>query len=207
MSTEVMVGENNDKGESIEKVREKDHIKRMQYLKYYGVNYHTPRNDYDILKHNYRFIEQDASSDCDDDYGRNFAKEYYDNLVKTFCVADLSRYREGKVGMRWRTHSEVVDGKGQFVCGAIRCEEKDQLRSMEVSFKYREDHQTKQALVKLRVCPSCALKVNYKKEKEKDKREKKEKKRKSKRSRRKRHRSDSSDSPRDRKKRKKSRNE
>jgi hypothetical protein len=29
-----------------------------------------------------------------------------------YCLADLSRYREGGIGLRWRTESEVKSGKG-----------------------------------------------------------------------------------------------
>lgn len=39
-------------------------------------------------------------------------------LFREYAIADLSRYREGKVGLRWRTQCEVVSGRGQFVCGA-----------------------------------------------------------------------------------------
>ena len=39
-------------------------------------------------------------------------------LFKEYAIADLSRYKEGRVGLRWRTQKEVVSGRGQFVCGA-----------------------------------------------------------------------------------------
>lgn len=39
-------------------------------------------------------------------------------LFREYAVADLSRYKEGKVGLRWRTQQEVVNGAGQFECGA-----------------------------------------------------------------------------------------
>lgn len=39
-------------------------------------------------------------------------------LFKEYAIADLSRYKEGRVGLRWRTQEEVVSGRGQFVCGA-----------------------------------------------------------------------------------------
>jgi hypothetical protein len=31
------------------------------------------------------------------------------------------RYKEQKVGLRWRTQEEVASGKGQFMCGAKGC--------------------------------------------------------------------------------------
>lgn len=51
--------------------------------------------------------------------------------------------------------------QGQFICGAKGCDEKAGLCSYEVNFAYMEAGEKKQALVKLRVCPSCALKLNY----------------------------------------------
>merc|ERR1712048_652221 len=63
--------------------------------------------------------------------------------------------------MRWRVEKEVQEGKGQFVCGARKCEERKGLRSWEVNFKYVEEGETKNALVKLRLCPECSYKLNY----------------------------------------------
>lgn len=59
----------------------------------------------------------------------------------------------------------MVTGKGQFTCGAKGCEERKDLASFEVNFVYIEAGERKQALVKLRVCPDCAFKLNYKREK------------------------------------------
>lgn len=47
------------------------------------------------------------------------------------------RYKQGKVGMRWRTKAEVLCGKGQFSCGAKGCEETRGLASFEVNFAYQ----------------------------------------------------------------------
>jgi hypothetical protein len=47
------------------------------------------------------------------------ARRYYAKLYREFCIADLSRHKEGRVGLRWRTQKEVVSGKGQFACGAV----------------------------------------------------------------------------------------
>ena len=38
---------------------------------------------------------------------RRLAKKYYDKLFKEYALADFSRYKEGKVGFRWRTEQEV----------------------------------------------------------------------------------------------------
>jgi protein FRA10AC1 len=65
--------------------------------------------------------------------------------------------------MRWRTKTEVVDGKGQFICGNIHCDKKEKLTSWEVNFAYVEDGERKNTLVKLRICPKCSDKLNYRK--------------------------------------------
>lgn len=81
---------------------------------------------------------------------QRLAKKYWDRLFKEYCICDLSRYKENKVAMRWRTEKEVLDGKGQFTCGEKRCEARDDLKSWEVNFAYIEEGQKKNALVKLR---------------------------------------------------------
>eukprot|EP01130_Rhizamoeba_saxonica_P002595 TRINITY_DN1236_c0_g1_i2.p1 TRINITY_DN1236_c0_g1~~TRINITY_DN1236_c0_g1_i2.p1 ORF type:complete len:136 (+),score=21.86 TRINITY_DN1236_c0_g1_i2:766-1173(+) len=90
------------------------------------------------------------------------AKEYYDKLFKNFCLGDLSRYNEGMVGLMWRTKKQVIEGKGQFSCGNIHCDTRDSLSSYELPFNYRENNERKRALVKIRVCPPCSEKLNYK---------------------------------------------
>ena len=64
---------------------------------------------------------------------------------------------------------------GQFICGNKHCEAKEELKSYEVNFQYAEAGETKNALVKLRLCPPCAYKLNYEKEQQKKKEEKKRK--------------------------------
>lgn len=51
--------------------------------------------------------------------------------------------------MRWRTETEVINGNGQFICGARKCTNPEGLRSWEVNFAYMEDSVKKNALVKL----------------------------------------------------------
>ncbi|CAN0368416.1 unnamed protein product [Ectocarpus sp. 12 AP-2014] len=91
------------------------------------------------------------------------AAKYYKLLFKEYALADLSRYREDKVGLRWRTEKDVVSGKGQFECGALRCQERKDLHSYELNFKYKEAGAVKNELVKVRVCPQCARKLFRKK--------------------------------------------
>lgn len=86
----------------------------------------------------------------------------------------MARYKENRIGLRWRTEKEVISGKGQFECGNKKCSAREGLRSYEVNFAYTEAGESKQALVKLRVCPKCTYKLNYRKEKELEKRLRKE---------------------------------
>eukprot|EP01117_Protostelium_nocturnum_P006242 TRINITY_DN2253_c0_g1_i5.p1 TRINITY_DN2253_c0_g1~~TRINITY_DN2253_c0_g1_i5.p1 ORF type:complete len:111 (+),score=30.81 TRINITY_DN2253_c0_g1_i5:88-420(+) len=94
-------------------------------------------------------------------------KKYYDKLFKEFCLADLSRFREGKVGLRWRTKAEVLSGKGQLICGNKICSSEDSLESLEVNFAYKEDGERKNALVKVVLCPLCKPKLRYQQDQEK----------------------------------------
>lgn len=120
------------------------------------------KTDLAALKDGHRFIRS-AKDDAEDSWEVRLAKRYYARLYKEYGIADLSRYKEGKVGLRWRTQSEVVSGKGQFSCGARGCEERRGLASFEVPFGYEEAGERKQALVKVRVCPEHAYQLNYRK--------------------------------------------
>lgn len=117
---------------------------------------------------------------------RKLAEKYYSKLFREYCLVNLTRYREGKFGLRWRTKDEVISGKGQFECGCLECKETGGLKTYEVNFKYSERGIDKNALVKLRLCDSCAEKMNYKRSEDKKfvpivKKEKKEKEKKKKR--------------------------
>ncbi|XP_050315681.1 protein FRA10AC1 homolog [Anthonomus grandis grandis] len=128
------------------------------------------RTDYHVLKDNHKFLWGDKEPQT---WEEQFAKKYYEKLFKEYCIADLSRYKENKVALRWRIEREVVSGKGQFICGNKICEEKDDLRSWEVNFGYVEQGEKKNALVKIRLCPSCSKKLNYHSKKREVKRLKK----------------------------------
>lgn len=100
------------------------------------------------------------------------AKKYYDKLFKEYCIADLTYYKQNKVALRWRIEKEVIIGKGQFECGNKKCKNKEQLKSWEVNFGYIEHGQKKNALVKLRLCPECSIKLNYRSQKREAKKHK-----------------------------------
>ena len=57
--------------------------------------------------------------------------------------------QSGLYGLRWRTKTEVVEGRGQFSCGCKGCDQRQQLASYELPFSYKEGGQQRQALVKV----------------------------------------------------------
>ncbi|CAE7034204.1 Fra10ac1 [Symbiodinium natans] len=116
------------------------------------------KSDYDILRENHRFLRSDEADDKS--WESRLARRYYDRLFKEYVICDLSGYRNGQVGFRWRTEAEVLHGRGQFSCGHKHCSSKDGLRSYEVDFKYVEEC-SKRALVKVRLCQDCAFKLHY----------------------------------------------
>jgi len=120
------------------------------------------KTDLDVLKASYRFIRSEQDDLDESPSVVRMARKYYSRLFREYGIVDLSRYKEGKVGIRWRSAKEVYHGKGQFICGEGGCDEGRGLESFEVPFGYDEAGERKQALVKVRVCPKHALKLNYK---------------------------------------------
>eukprot|EP00897_Mesotaenium_endlicherianum_P006991 jgi/Mesen1/631/ME000108S10783 len=114
------------------------------------------KTDSDTLRETFRFVRTEED-DSNASWEQRLARRYYDKLFKEYCIADMSRYKENKIGLRWRVEKEVLAGKGQFTCGSKGCDEKEGLRSFEVNFAYQEAGEEKQALVKLRVCPKALL--------------------------------------------------
>ncbi|KAK4365170.1 hypothetical protein RND71_016528 [Anisodus tanguticus] len=142
------------------------------YVGFYGRERFTQeklpvKTDQDTLREGYRFIRTEED-DMNPSWEQRLVKRYYDKLFKEYCIADMTHYKSGKIGLRWRSEKEVISGKGQFVCGNKHCNERDGLASYEVNFSYVEAGENKQALVKLVVCERCAEKLLYKKRKEKD---------------------------------------
>ena len=58
---------------------------------------------------------------------QKLAKSYFDKLSKTYCLADLSKYKTNQIALRWRTQGEVMSGKGHLVCGNLSCSSKVEL--------------------------------------------------------------------------------
>lgn len=92
-----------------------------------------------------------------------FVQLIYENNIQFFFL---------QLALRWRTEKEVVVGKGQFECGNKKCQSKEDLKSWEINFGYEEQGEKKNALVKLRLCPECTLKLNYHSKKREVKRKK-----------------------------------
>ncbi|KAK8639847.1 hypothetical protein V6N13_138213 [Hibiscus sabdariffa] len=148
------------------------------YVGFYGKEKSTDlklpvKTDHDTLREGYRFIRSEED-DINPSWEQKLVKRYYDKLFKEYCIADMSQYKSGKIGLRWRTEKEVISG--QFICGNKHCNEKDGLASYEVNFSYFEAGENKQALVKLVTCERCAEKLHYKKRKEKEELDRKQKK-------------------------------
>jgi len=115
-------------------------------------------------------LRTDEDND-DSQFEKRLSKKYYDKLFKEYCLADLSRYKHGQIGLRylnphlflfsppsnsslsshfplppsllfplisirWRTEKEVFTGKGHFVCGNKKCDERNNLNSYELPFAY-----------------------------------------------------------------------
>jgi len=155
------------------------------YMMYYGgqnkwkpLQHSYGVTDADILRDNHRFIRSEAEND-ESTWEKRMAKKYYDRLFKEYALVEFGK--KGKLGMRWRVEKEVIGGKGQFVCANTKCNENEKLMSYEVSFGYSEKDDSgtpirKQTLVKVRLCPECGYKLNYKKIKELKKEERMQKK-------------------------------
>lgn len=116
--------------------------------------------DIQSLAQYHEFVRDDEIDEANkDDWKTRISRRYYDKLYKEYAIIDLSRYESGEIGMRWRTEAEVINGKGHVICGARKCQSRDNLKSFEVPFKYEEKGSMKLELVKVRLCESCAVKL------------------------------------------------
>ncbi|KAI0985941.1 hypothetical protein GJ496_002204 [Pomphorhynchus laevis] len=116
-----------------------------------------PKSEFDLAGSEHRFLWHDKDDDKST-WEVRLARRYYDRLFKEYAICDLSRAEKDKeIGMRWRTETEVVTGKGQFVCGERKCNNDIDLTSWEVNFAYIEKGEKRNALVKIRLCIDCSL--------------------------------------------------
>eukprot|EP00052_Salpingoeca_macrocollata_P030651 m.320411 g.320411 ORF g.320411 m.320411 type:complete len:354 (+) comp24047_c0_seq1:38-1099(+) len=149
------------------------HVTMMNnYVFFYGgglgrVPQPETKTDADVIEENHRFVWED--SDLKEmTWEKEQAKKYYDKLFKEYCLADMTRYKENKIALRWRVEKEVFNGKGQHICGNVACNERQELRSWEVNFAYQEHGEHRNALVKLTLCPPCSEKLHYHRKKQKE---------------------------------------
>ncbi|KAF2540757.1 hypothetical protein F2Q68_00030650 [Brassica cretica] len=119
------------------------------YVRFYGKDKPTEvklplKTDHDTLREGYRFIRSEED-DLNPSWEQRLVKRYYDKLFKEYCIADMSRYKTGQMGLRWRTEKEV-------------------------NFSYHEAGEHKQALVKLVTCERKDAERSESKEKKRQKR-------------------------------------
>jgi hypothetical protein len=108
----------------------------------------VPKTDATALRESHQFIREDGGqAHPEATWGERLAARYYNKLLKEYALCDLSRYRELKVGLRWRTEQEVVVGKGQFECGSLTCKARHELANYELPFQYKEGGQDKQVML------------------------------------------------------------
>ncbi|KAI9223751.1 folate-sensitive fragile site protein Fra10Ac1-domain-containing protein [Blastocladiella britannica] len=127
-----------------------------------------------MIRKHHRFLYQDddesdnnlsktskSGTTAAEDWERRVARAYDAGLYKEYALCDLSRWREGKIALRWRTRDEVMRGAGEKTCANVAaCARTDGLESYELPFQYRDpDGSAQQALVKARVCRKCARKL------------------------------------------------
>src|SRR5262245_27924048 len=87
------------------------HRKLIQnYFSFFGDRLKLPEQnsitDADLLQREHRFIRnEDDDRDLQSSQAKRMALKYYQKLFKEYAIADLSRYKEGKAGLRWRTEA------------------------------------------------------------------------------------------------------
>jgi len=140
-------------------MNEQDHraLLRLAYPQHHRSQPQQITTDFDVLKRHFKFAWREGEDDDRSTWGARMAKRYFDKLHKEYVLADLSRWKEGKVGLRWRVEREVVDGTGQYSCGSlgVGCRAREGLASYELNFRYQEGGGMRNELVKVRVCERC----------------------------------------------------
>lgn len=120
-----------------------------------GQSQHHYISDYEMLKQKYNFIH-DVTKEKN-----SVLQNYYNSICKKYVICDLSKYKTGKIGLRWRTKNEIEKGQGHFTCASIGCLQ-TKLNTYEFCFRYIEEGIQKETMVKVRVCMDCAYKLHYK---------------------------------------------
>lgn len=114
-----------------------------------------------------RFLRDDDDMEINyfnqsnEEYGLMLAKKYYAKLYKEYVIVDLTYWKIGKIGCRWQTRADITARKGLEVCGETNCEGPRGLMTFEFNFGYRENMEPKNCLTKVKLCPECGWKFNY----------------------------------------------
>jgi len=116
------------------------------------------KTDLDELLHYHKFIRSEQDN-LDKSYGNQLAQKYYESLYKEYAICDLSYYKQGKIGMRWCTEKEILNGKGRISCANLKCNENTSLGAYETNFEYTEHGVKKNTLVKVILCTECGEKL------------------------------------------------
>jgi protein FRA10AC1 len=66
-------------------------------------------------------------------YGAKLAKRYYDRLYREYCIADLSRYKESKIGLRWAGFLDLTSTHTCALCGSHQYDASQELKSKTTS--------------------------------------------------------------------------
>ncbi|GAB5368381.1 hypothetical protein AAMO2058_001314400 [Amorphochlora amoebiformis] len=82
--------------------------------------------------------------------------DHHGGPYRDYVIADFSKRSKAKFGLRWRSESDVLLGKGKTICGNTKCTANTKLSSFEVNFAYVERGRRKQALVKIKLCKRCS---------------------------------------------------
>mmetsp|Transcript_6588 Transcript_6588/g.9611 ORF Transcript_6588/g.9611 Transcript_6588/m.9611 type:complete len:223 (-) Transcript_6588:635-1303(-) len=97
------------------------HIALMRHSKEKSAKNICTSADFEELRKAYRFVPEQNKSTKKSTWQERMVQHYHSRLFKEYAIADLSRYKQGAVGLRWRTEKEVVQGKGHFSCGNKHC--------------------------------------------------------------------------------------
>ena len=110
--------------------------------------------DLAVIRSEYRFV-RNSDDEADEDIDPA-TRRFEEALFREYAIADVSRYQEHLLGLRWRTKDEVRSGKGLHICGDRKCDERNSLVTLEVPFAYVEHGEKRRALVKVVLCQEHA---------------------------------------------------
>ena len=73
--------------------------------------------DYAELERHHRFLPPESSATWQD----RMVQRYHQHLYKDYVLADFRRAEQQQLGLRWRTETEVRQGRGSKTCGNKHC--------------------------------------------------------------------------------------